>query len=90
MLAKPLWTDLGIKRGISVRELISTSKDKKRQKKKKRKNRKKKERRRRRINNRNFSPNPPKRGKSHHHNLRYFGPELIQRLNDANFKLALI
>ena len=28
-LAEPLWTDPGIKRGISVRELISTSKKKK-------------------------------------------------------------
>ena len=42
------------------------------------------------MNGRTFSQKPRKRGKSHHHNLRYFGPELTQRLNDANFKLALI
>ena len=33
-LAEPLWTDPGLKRGISVRELISTSKKKKKKEKK--------------------------------------------------------
>ena len=33
-LAEPLWTDPGLKRGISVRELISTLKKKKKKKKK--------------------------------------------------------
>ena len=33
-LAEPLWTDLGLKSGIFVRELICTSKKKKRRKKK--------------------------------------------------------
>ena len=33
--AEPLWTDSGLKSGISVRELISTSKKKKKMKKKK-------------------------------------------------------
>ena len=46
-LAEPLWTDPGIKSGISVRELIFTSK--------------KKKRRRRGINGRTFSQNPHKR-----------------------------
>ena len=32
-LAEPLWTDLGLKSGISLRELISTLKKKKRKKK---------------------------------------------------------
>ena len=54
-LAEPLWTDSGIKSGISVRELITTSK------------KKKKKKRRREMNGRTFSPNPRKQGKSHHH-----------------------
>ena len=53
-LAEPLWTHLGLKSGISVRELISTLK-------------KKKKKRRRGMNGQTFSPNPRKRGKSHHH-----------------------
>ena len=58
-LAEPQWTDPGIKSGISVRDLISTSrKEKKKKEKKKRK---------RRVNGRTFSENPRKRGKSHHH-----------------------
>ena len=51
-LAEPLRTDLGIKSGISVRELIPTSK--------------KKKKRRRGINRRTFSQKPRKRGESHH------------------------
>ena len=52
-LAEPLWTDPGIKSGISVRELISSLK--------------KKKKRRRGMNGRTFSRIPRKRGKSHHH-----------------------
>ena len=52
-LAEPLWTDPGLKSGISVRELTSTKKKKKKH--------------RRRMNGRTFCPNPRKRGKSHHH-----------------------
>ena len=50
-LAEPLWIDSGIKSEISVRELISPLKRKKR---------------RHGMNGRTFSPNPRKRGKSHH------------------------
>ena len=51
-LALPLWTDPGLKSGISVRELISTSK------------KKEKKKRRRGMNGRTVSPNPPKRRKT--------------------------
>ena len=50
-LAEPLWTDPGLNSGISVRELISTTK---------------KKMRRRGMNCGTFSPNPRTRGKSHH------------------------
>ena len=50
-LAEPLWTDPGIKSGISVHELISISK--------------KKEKHKRGLNGPTFSQNPRKRGKSH-------------------------
>ena len=53
-LAEPLWTDPSMKSGISVRELISTSKKKEEKKKKKRRPG-------------TFSPNPRQRGKNHHH-----------------------
>ena len=36
-LAEPLWTDPGIKSGISLRELISTSKEKEEKKRKQKK-----------------------------------------------------
>ena len=49
-LAEPLWTDPGLKREISVRELISTKK--------------KKKTRRRAMNCRTFSPKPRTREKS--------------------------
>ena len=55
-LAEPLWTDPGIKSGISVRELISTLK-------------KKKKKPRRRTNGRTFPQNPRKRAKSHQVNI---------------------
>ena len=51
-LAEQLWTDTGIQSTIRVRQLISTSKKKKC---------------RRGMNGRTVSPNPRKRGKSHHH-----------------------
>ena len=51
-LAELLWTDPGLKSGISVRELISA--------------RKKEEKHRRGMNGQTFSKNPRKRGKSHH------------------------
>ena len=51
-VAEPLWTDPGLKSGISVRELVST---------------KKKKKRRRAMICRTFSPNPRTRGKKHHH-----------------------
>ena len=50
-LAEPLWTDRGLKSGISLRELISSLK--------------KKKKRRRGINCRTFSQNPRTPGKSH-------------------------
>ena len=59
-LAEPQWTDPGIKSGISVRDLISTSRKEKKKEGKKKK-------RKRRVNGRTFSENPRKRGKSHHH-----------------------
>ena len=51
--AEPLWTDPGLKSGISLHELISTLKTNKKK-------------RRRGINCRTFSQNPRTRGKSHH------------------------
>ena len=51
-LAEPLWTDPGIKSGISLCEIISTLK--------------KKKKRRRGMNCQTFSPNPRTRGKKHH------------------------
>ena len=53
-LAELLWTDPGLKIGISLRELISTLEIRKKK-------------RRRGMNRRPFSPNPSTRGKSHHH-----------------------
>ena len=59
-LAEPLWTDPGIKSGISVRELISTSNIKERKKNKSAGGGG--------IIDRTFFPNPRKRvKKSHHH-----------------------
>ena len=55
-LAEPLWTDLGIKSGISVPELISTLKKK----------------RRRGMNGRTFSSNARKRERSHHRLMNEF------------------
>ena len=52
-LAEPMWTDPGLKSGISMRELISTLN--------------KKKKRRQGMNCRTFSQNPRTRGKSHHH-----------------------
>ena len=49
-LAEPLWTDPGLKSGISLHELISTLK----------------KTRRREMNHGTFPPNPCKWGKSHH------------------------
>ena len=54
-LAEPLWTDSGIKSGISVRELISTSKQNKQANKQANKQTKK---RRHGINGRAFSQIP--------------------------------
>ena len=54
-LAEPLWTDPGVKSGISVRELIAT----------KRKKDIKKEKRKWKMICRIFSQNPRTRGKSH-------------------------
>ena len=51
-LTDPLWTDPGLKSGISLHELISTLKKKKC---------------RRGMNCRTFSPNPCMQAKSHHH-----------------------
>ena len=56
-LAGPLWTDPGLKNGISVRELLSNEKKKKNEEKK----------RSRGMNGRTFSQNPRKRGRSRHH-----------------------
>ena len=56
-LAEPLWTDPGIKSGISACEVISTLK--------------KKKKRRWGMNSRTFSQNPRNRGKSHHRIARY-------------------
>ena len=53
-LAEPLWTDRGLKNGITARELISTAKKEKEKK------------RRQGMNSRTFFPNPRMRGKSQH------------------------
>ena len=53
-LAEPLWTGPGLKSGVSLRELISTYKNKTKK-------------RWRGTNCRTFSQNPRTRGKSHHH-----------------------
>ena len=53
-LAEPLWTDPGLKGGISVRELISTLK-------------KNKKKQRWGMNCRTFSPNPHMQAKIYHH-----------------------
>ena len=68
-LAEPLWTDPDIKGGISVRELISTSKKKKKL--------------RRGMNGRTFFHNPGKRGKSHHHQ-ELQDRKLISPVSDHN------
>ena len=52
-LAEPLWTDPGLRTGISVRDLISATTTKKKRK--------------RGMNCQKFSPNPRTRGKNHHH-----------------------
>ena len=54
-LAGPLWTDPGLKSGISVRELSSTKK--------------KKKKRRQGMNCRTFSQNAHGQGKNHHHHF---------------------
>ena len=59
-LAEPLWTDPGIKNGISVCDLISTSTNNKKQKQNKQ------TKKRRGLNGRAISKNPRKRGKCHH------------------------
>ena len=58
-LAELLLTDPSLKSGISVRELVSTSKKK----------------RRRAMNCRTFSQNPRTRGKSHHYHHHWLGLE---------------
>ena len=60
-LAELVWTDPGIKSGISVHELISISPTNKQ------KRRREKKRRRRRMNGRTFSQNPRKREERNHH-----------------------
>ena len=62
-LAEPLWTDPGLKSGISVRELIST---------KAIQNKKRKKKRRWGMNGQTFSQNPRMRGQSHHHHHGLF------------------
>ena len=56
-LAEPLWTDLGLKSGVSLLELISTYKKRKEHK--------------RGMNCQTFSQNPCIRVKSHHHHSVY-------------------
>ena len=58
-LAELLWTDPGLKSGISVRKLISTLKKKKKC--------------RQGMNCQTFSQNPLMRGKIHHHHLTCLG-----------------
>ena len=70
-LAEPLWTDPGVKSGISVRELISTHTHSHTHK------------RRRRMSSRTFSKNPRKRGKSHHHHYQLQQEEHHQRTLSA-------
>ena len=53
---EPLWTEPGLKSGISLHQLISTSK-------------KQTKKCRRGMNCRTFSPNPGTPGKSHHHQI---------------------
>ena len=59
LLAEPLWTDPGLKSGISVCELISTSKQTNKQKQ-----------HRQGMNGQTFSQNPRKQGKSLYHHVR--------------------
>ena len=66
-LAEPLWTDPGIKSGVSVRELISTLKKKEEEKK-----------RRPGMNGRTVSQNPRKGGKSHQYSP--FVPCVVERM----------
>ena len=58
-LAEPLWTDPGLKSGISVHKLISTLK----------------KRCRRGMNGQTFSQNPGRGGKSHHDHHHWTGTE---------------
>ena len=58
-LTEPLWTDSGLKSGISVRQLISTLKKQNKTKCSQG------------MNARTFSQNPHKRGKSHHHHQHH-------------------
>ena len=57
-LAKPMWTDSGLKSGISVCELISTLKQKHEKKVQVG------------MNSQTFSQNPCTRGKSYHHHFQ--------------------
>ena len=63
-LVEPLWTDPGLKSGISVRELISTYKKTKQKAKRKAGGG---------MNCQAFSPNPRMRGKIHHHHHHVSG-----------------
>ena len=61
-LAEPLWTDLGLKSGVSLLELISTYKKRKEHK--------------RGMNCQTFSQNPCTRGKSHYpHTINQHWPQ---------------
>ena len=71
--ADPLWTDSGIKSGISVREPTSTSKNNNRK-------------RRLGMNGRTFSQTPHRRGKSHHnygcHSNQHICWQIVSKTGD--------
>ena len=75
-LAEPLWTDPGLKSGISLHELISTFEKKKRW---------------RGMNYRTFSQNPRTRGKSQHHTIRLIFSHLqFSHLQFSHFHVSVV
>ena len=74
LVAEPLWTDPGIKSGISVHELISTSKKKKKEK---------------RRHGQTFFENPHKWGKSYHHVPVAWKMHFLLRLPQDDFILKV-
>ena len=74
--AEPLWTDLGLMSGISMCELLSTSKKKKKH--------------RQEMDGQTFSPNPCKQGKSHHHRLWWVSNDIWGQVFVYPFKFCWV